>query len=122
MQTCPSRWCSIRPIEGEGEWLNTSIYTWRPSGWACCLRPTTGRPIPAGLEDTTGGVLAEDYTWSFTTQLPRVTEIYPQDGFRLPWADRGRSASPLTSRWIGTRSRSSFTLDDADGHARAGHV
>ncbi|MBN1583260.1 MAG: Ig-like domain-containing protein [Anaerolineae bacterium] len=66
------------PLDGQGEWLNTSIYVWTPSdGFA----PSTTYQVTvqAGLEDTTGGVLAEDYTWSFTTQLPRIVWAYPRD-------------------------------------------
>jgi len=67
------------PVEGKGEWLNTSIYVWTPSkGFA---PSTTYRlTIKAGLQDTTGGILAEDYVWSFTTQMPRVIQNYPADG------------------------------------------
>ena len=67
------------PLAGKGEWLNTAIYVWRPDeGFA---PSTTYRAtIESGLADTTGGVLAEDYAWSFTTELPRVTEFYPLDG------------------------------------------
>jgi uncharacterized protein YfaS (alpha-2-macroglobulin family) len=67
-------------IEGHGEWLNTSIYVWRPSDG---LDPSTTyqATVRAGLQDTTGGVLAEDYRWSFSTELPRVLETYPHDGY-----------------------------------------
>ncbi len=69
------------PVEGTGEWLNTSIYVWTPTdGFA----PSTTYSIiiKAGLQDTTGGVLAEDYTWSFTTQMPRVILASPADGYQ----------------------------------------
>jgi hypothetical protein len=67
------------PIAGKGEWLNTSIYVWKPDDG---FQPSTAYQVTvqAGLEDTTGGVLAEDLTWSFTTVLPRVTWAYPRDG------------------------------------------
>jgi hypothetical protein len=69
------------PIEGEGEWLNTSIYAFAPS------EPLGGTTftarIEAGLTDTTGGVLEEDYVWTFTTQLPRVTWVSPEVGADL---------------------------------------
>ncbi len=69
------------PVAGSGEWLNTSIYVWTPDdGFA----PSTTYQVTvaAGLQDTTGGVLAEDYTWSFTTLLPRVSEVLPRDNAR----------------------------------------
>lgn len=67
------------PVTGQGEWLNTSIYTWRPDKG---LAPSTAYQVTveAGLTDTTGGVLSEAYTWSFTTQLPRVMTVSPFDG------------------------------------------
>lgn len=66
------------PLEGKGEWLNTSIYVWRPAGG---LQPSTTYhvTVKAGLQDTTGGLLSEDYSWSFTTELPRVTDTFPRD-------------------------------------------
>ncbi|NDJ75176.1 MAG: SH3 domain-containing protein, partial [Chloroflexi bacterium] len=65
-------------IAGAGEWLNTSIYVYRPDGE---LRGGTNYTITvdAGLEDATGGILAEDYAWSFATLQPDVLEINPRD-------------------------------------------
>ena len=67
------------PLSGQGEWLNTSIYTFRPDrGFAPA---TTYRvKVAAGLEDTTGGVLAEDFVWTFTTEPPAVVETAPKGG------------------------------------------
>ncbi|MBN1123205.1 MAG: Ig-like domain-containing protein [Anaerolineae bacterium] len=63
-------------IPGEGEWVNTSIYTWHPS------EPLAGGQtytvtVPAGLEDMTGGLLAESFSWKFTTIPPSVLSTYP---------------------------------------------
>jgi uncharacterized protein YfaS (alpha-2-macroglobulin family) len=63
-------------IPGEGEWLNTSIYMWHPS------RPMLGGQdytvtVGAGLEDQTGGVLTEDFTWAFTISRPAIAELSP---------------------------------------------
>ena len=67
------------PLAGEGEWINTSIYVYRPAdGFAPSTRYEA--TVSAGLSDTTGGVLAEDYTWSFTTLLPQVVQVSPVDG------------------------------------------
>ncbi len=72
-------------VEGTGEWLNTSIYTFRPAEpLAAATRYTV--TIPAGLTDVTGGVLAEDYTWSFTTAAPTVTS----------WAPTSSQVAPTT--------------------------
>jgi len=68
-------------VAGTGEWINTSIYVFSPDdGFA----PSTiyEATVPAGLTDTTGGILQEDYTWSFTTQRPRVLKVSPLDSFQ----------------------------------------
>jgi len=67
------------PVEGQGEWLNTSIYLFTPAEG---LRGGTSytATVRAGLEDVTGGLLAEDYTWTFTTLPPDVVEIVPSAG------------------------------------------
>jgi len=68
----------VPPVTGEGEWLNTSIYRFKPDkGFAPAT--TYKARVAAGLTDTTGGVLAEDYTWTFTTIMPRVLETSPRD-------------------------------------------
>ncbi len=63
-------------IPGEGEWVNTSIYSWTPAA------PLAGGEsytvtVKAGLEDQTGGVLQEDYTWQFATLSPGVVSVDP---------------------------------------------
>jgi len=69
-------------IEGKGEWLNTSIYLFTPS------EPLAGGTtytacVAAGLTDTTGGILAEDYLWTFSTQPPDVVWVSPDEGKKL---------------------------------------
>ncbi|MCC7357984.1 MAG: Ig-like domain-containing protein [Anaerolineales bacterium] len=63
-------------VPGVGEWLNTSIYIFRPDQPLAGGQTYTGR-VPAGLGDTTGGILAEDYTWQFTVQAPEVVASQP---------------------------------------------
>ncbi len=74
------------PVEGSGEWLNTSIYVFTPAEPLAGGTTYTAR-IAAGLTDTTGGVLAEDYTWSFSTQPPQVVWVSPQEGGELVAVD-----------------------------------
>ncbi len=62
-------------LEGEGEWLNTSIYIFRPVRLEGGTTYTV--TVPQGLTDVTGGVMAADYTWSFTTVPPRVLSYEP---------------------------------------------
>ena len=66
-------------VEGSGEWLNTAIYLFRPTKGFAPATTYTAR-VEAGLTDTTGGVLAEDYVWTFTTKLPAVVYTRPDDG------------------------------------------
>ncbi|MFO7743009.1 MAG: Ig-like domain-containing protein, partial [Anaerolineae bacterium] len=70
------------PVEGRGEWLNTSIYTFTPEE-AMAGGTTYRARIQAGLTDTTGGVIDQDYVWTFTTQPPQVTWVSPEEGAEL---------------------------------------
>lgn len=66
------------PVEGVGEWLNTSIYTFRPET-ALAGGTTYTVTVNAGLTATDESVLIEPYSWSFTTVEPAIAEISPQD-------------------------------------------
>jgi uncharacterized protein YfaS (alpha-2-macroglobulin family) len=61
------------PLEGKGEWVNTSVYIYHP---AQPLRGNTAYKlsIPAGLADMTGAStpLPDPFTWSFRTMPPAV--------------------------------------------------
>lgn len=70
------------PVEGSGEWLNTSIYLFTPTEPLAGGTTYTAR-VAAGLTDTTGGVLADDYTWSFSVQPPQVVWVSPQEESKL---------------------------------------
>ena len=74
------------PVEGDGEWLNTSIYVFTPAAPLAGGTTYTAR-VAAGLADTTGGVLAEDYAWSFTTQPPLVVWVSPGEESTLVSVD-----------------------------------
>jgi len=93
MDTLPHPLRFDPPVDGKGEWLNTSIYLFTPEGE---LRGGTTYTVTvtAGLEDVTGGVLAEDYTWRFTTIGPDVIEITPHET-----ADRVLLETPITVRF-----------------------
>ncbi|MCS7061506.1 MAG: Ig-like domain-containing protein, partial [Anaerolineae bacterium] len=66
-------------IEGSGEWLNTSIYVFRPSKPLAAGVLYTGR-VAAGLQDTAGALLQEDYIWTFSVAAPIVKAVDPGDG------------------------------------------
>ncbi len=67
------------PVEGSGEWTSTSIYRFTADGGFAGATDYT-ITIPAGLEDVTGAVLAEDVVSSFRTLSPSVAETRPQSG------------------------------------------
>lgn len=66
-------------IEGAGEWLNTSIYIFRPTRPLAAGVMYVGR-VAAGLQDTTGALLQDDYTWSFSVAAPIVKSFDPPNG------------------------------------------
>jgi uncharacterized protein YfaS (alpha-2-macroglobulin family) len=69
---------SLEPaVSGEGEWIDTSIFLFRPDPQLPGGITYNAR-IEAGLTDLTGGVLAEPYTWTFTTASPKVDAITPK--------------------------------------------
>ncbi|MCP4536321.1 MAG: hypothetical protein GY832_04170 [Chloroflexi bacterium] len=68
----------VPPVRGEGQWLNTSIYTFTPDEG---FEPATTYQarVAAGLDDTTGGLLADDFVWEFTTLMPAVVATIPEN-------------------------------------------
>ena len=69
-------------LEGQGEWLNTSLYRFIPTEFQPNTRYTVR--IPAALTVDAYGALAGDYEWSFTTVAPAVATITPHDrAFRV---------------------------------------
>ncbi|MEJ2288362.1 MAG: Ig-like domain-containing protein [Deinococcales bacterium] len=70
----------VPPVQGRGEWLNTAIYLFTPADG---LLPGTHYKarVAAGLADTTGAVLEEDYTWEFETIRPAILQVSPPEDF-----------------------------------------
>lgn len=74
------------PISGQGEWVNTSVYAFRPD------MPLNGGisysvTIKAGLFDATQETqLAQDHTWYFTTITPSIQSFELSSGERYPEA------------------------------------
>ncbi len=71
-------------VPGTGEWVTTSLYRFRPA------QPLVGgqtytASIAAGLVDTLGTTLPDEYAWSFTVALPSVVFTSPAfDAFNVP--------------------------------------
>ena len=75
----PQPICFDPEIAGSGEWLNPATYVFRPT------EPLAGGTtykgiVAAGLTDITGGLLASDVIWQFTTERPRVVWTSPSRG------------------------------------------
>lgn len=70
-------------LEGEGAWVNTSVYAFKP---AKGLAPSTEYwvTVKAGLQDTTGGELTQDFTWSFYTARAEVISTEPAGDMIAP--------------------------------------
>ncbi|MCL5996127.1 MAG: Ig-like domain-containing protein, partial [Chloroflexi bacterium] len=66
------------PLEGQGEWLNTSIYLFRPSN-PLAAGVNYKATVAAGLQDTTGAVLENEFAWTFSVAAPTVKFISPED-------------------------------------------
>jgi uncharacterized protein YfaS (alpha-2-macroglobulin family) len=54
-------------VKGSGEWVNSSVYIFTPDE-VLESDQTYSLHIPAGLKDSSGMTLAEDFTWDFTTR------------------------------------------------------
>ena len=71
-------------VSGEGEWVNTSVFAFRPD------QPLRGGStywvtIRAGLSDALGETqLGQDYTWMFTTISPSIKSFELGSGRRNP--------------------------------------
>ncbi|GIK65369.1 MAG: hypothetical protein BroJett018_31630 [Chloroflexota bacterium] len=89
--------------EGKGEWLNTSIYVFRPDP------PLSGGTtytvtVSAGLEDVNGAILNEPYIWDFTTQVPEVQSVSPRNSTSSYAANRNQDLPlmPLEPEYVVT--------------------
>ena len=64
-------------VKGSGRWINTSVYSFKPE-LPLLAATTYSVSVTSTLTDTTGGVLAEPYAWSFTTTNPIVQRTTPE--------------------------------------------
>lgn len=67
------------PVQGQGRWLNTSLYAFKPAeeGWAPATRYRAR--IKAGLANELGAQLAQEYAFSFSTLSPDVSSVFPSN-------------------------------------------
>ncbi|NDJ53341.1 MAG: hypothetical protein GYB68_09695 [Chloroflexi bacterium] len=64
-------------VAGQGEWINTSIYMWRPDQ-ALPGGTSFSVTIADGLTSSTGAVMQDPFGWSFTTVQPAVLSLSPE--------------------------------------------
>lgn len=69
-------------VAGTGEWLNTSVYVFRPTA---ALEGGTRyiATVDAGITDTEGSPLREAYRWEFTVAEPQVLQTLPERDAKL---------------------------------------
>lgn len=65
------------PVQGGGRWLNTSLYTFKPSGAGWSPSTTYNAKVNAALANELGASLAADYPFSFSTLTPKVVIFFP---------------------------------------------
>jgi len=105
------------PVEGEGRWLNTSLYSFQPKdGWQPATLYTV--TVRKGLTNLLDGVLQDDYVWSFTTIMPAVAEVSPADMTQFVASDGIRVVfnQPVEH----ADAEAAFELRDEDGVAVEG--
>ncbi len=76
---------TIRPtVEGQGEWVNTSVYVFRPSGFLNSGVQYTVTINP-GLKDADGASSLDNaYSWSFSTATPGIDYFSVSDRYINP--------------------------------------
>lgn len=78
MATLPNPLTINPPVEGQGEWLNTSIYVFRPDP-ALAGGTAYTVTINPNLRAVDGAALQAPYSWTFTTVDPAIVEVVPED-------------------------------------------
>lgn len=77
LSTLPNPLVFNPAVSGKGEWLNTSIYVFRPeTAFSGGTQYTVS--INAGLSAVDGSILRETYSWSFRTVFPEIISISPE--------------------------------------------
>ncbi len=67
------------PVPGTGEWIDTSIYVFRPEP-AFAGGVSYSLELDSSLTAVDGAGLRDTFAWSFSTASPRLLEIEPADG------------------------------------------
>ena len=76
------------PLQGKGEWLNTSLYRFTPDPGAVAPFTRYTMRIPARLTDEPDGALPQDYAWSYQTFSPTLVNVTPADKTKFAAPDQ----------------------------------
>ncbi len=97
MESLPDPLTFSPAMDGDGEWINTSIYTFTPAtNWAGGIAYTA--TVTPGLTAADGAALAEPFSWRFTAEPPRLVEVMPEDAagdVRLDATIQATFSSPI---------------------------
>jgi uncharacterized protein YfaS (alpha-2-macroglobulin family) len=99
-------------LAGRGTWVNTSLYRFTANN-GLAASTTYSVTVAAGLEDTTGGVLAEPHTFSFRTTDPTILRWTPENpaNVRIERPISVTFSMPMDP----ASTEAAFTLLDPDG-------
>jgi uncharacterized protein YfaS (alpha-2-macroglobulin family) len=112
---------SISPeIKGEGRWLGTTAYQFRPS--EPFIKATTYKvTVPAGMSSQDDGVLQNEYSWEFSSERPRIYDVSPKHDY--DFASPVASVSATFNQNINLKSISdNFIVFDKDKKRVPGRV
>lgn len=76
MAALPSPITISPEVEGTGEWVNTSLYSFTPAE-SLAGSTTYTVDVTPGLQAVDGAMLAEGYRWSFQTLPPEILRVSP---------------------------------------------
>lgn len=88
-------------IAGEGSWLGTTAYQFRPTDQ---LRKGTTYTVTvaAGMASQDGGILKSDYSWQFSSQRPHVDLVSPLHNYS--YASPVASVAAIFNQQINTKT------------------
>ncbi len=108
----PSPLLSDPSLAGQGRWITSSIYSWNAVNLHAAT--TYKLSVAAGLKAIDGTRLQLAYSWTFTTILPRVLNVYPSDGnqYAMP---RPTLSLTFNQRMDRASTQAAFHLRDTQG-------
>ena len=108
------------PLAGEGRWLGTTAYQFRPS--VALKKATTYKvTIPPGIRSQDEGVLKDGYSWEFSSGRPRVDAVSPKRDYNF--ASPTASISATFNQNLDPKSiTDKFAVYDKNGNKISGRL